>query len=225
MSKAIAVRDGDRVRTYPLKEFSDFTIADWRAMCLPPIEEGDPDAFYETIRRYVGIPKATLRKLPMAEMDRLTTALAKMQQEAEEARVASDKVVETWATDGPKEITHEGITYTVPQDLERDTVFGQWVDMDAALEGATHEPEVMAAICACLLVEKGGEYEGFHKTVERFDSLPVRTAMALTAFFLQRSERLTASMLRCMQRRMMRLQQGSGQTEAPLTNDGGGGVA
>ena len=223
MSKAIAVRDGDKVRTYPLKDFGDFTIADWKRLCLPPIE-GD-DAFFEEVRRYVGIPKATLMKLPMVEVDKLTTALAQVSKEAQEAKAEAERLADVWKDEGPNSIEFDGVQWRVPKALELDTVFGQWVDMDAALDGATHEPEVMAAICACLLVEEGKEYEGFHKNVERFDAMPVRTAMMLTAFFLQRSERLNNALLRSMQRRTMLLLPAQGQTVIASTNDGDGGQA
>lgn len=201
--KAIAVRDGDTVRDYTLKPFGEFTIADWKRLCLPPVE-GD-EALYEEIRRYVGIPKATLRKLPMSQMDVLMSALADLRKEADMALNEASRLSEVWKDEGPNTIEFDGVTWRVPKSIDMDTVYGQWLDMDVALEGATHEPEVMAAICACLLVEEGKEYEGFHKTVERFESMPVRYAMMLTAFFLQQSERLKQAISRSMKRRVMSL--------------------
>ena len=89
-----------------------------------------------------------------------------------------------------------------------DTVYGQWEDMDVLLEDATTEPEVMTAICAVLLVEQGKEYDGFHKTQERFETLPARVAMGLVAFFLTTSERLRVTIQQHTRRRVMSALQG-----------------
>lgn len=221
MSQYVRIKDGDKVREYPLRPFTEFTIADWKALCIPKAE--GPDAFYEEVRRYVGIPKAALRRMSAADFDRITEALVTLRKDADEAQATSERIAGNWDEEGPRTIIHEGITYTVPQDLAQDTIYGQWVDMDLALDGATHEPEVMAAICACLLVEEGKEYEGFHTTLERFNTLPVRTAMMLTAFFFSKGERLRNALDRSMQRRMMSSRQGLGPKATSSTNDGEGG--
>jgi hypothetical protein len=106
-----------------------------------------------------------------------------------------------------------------------ETVYGQWVDMDIALEGAEHEPDVMASICACLLVEQGKEYEGYQKTRERFETLNVTMAMRLTAFFLSTSERLRTAIALSTSRRVMSLQHALDRVATasmPITKDGTG---
>lgn len=181
-------------RQYRVPDFASMTIAQWREVSQPH-EGGD----LEDLHHFSGVPIDVLKRLSVAQGEVLMDALIKAKIEAEK------RAIEVNGEDylNPQEITHEGITYTVPQDLERDTVFGQWVDLQAATDGATTDAECMADICAALLVEKGKKYEGLTVNLERLQTLPARVAMGMTAFFLGRSERLRNVMARYSSRHLM----------------------
>lgn len=199
MSQYIAVTDeqGKR-REYRIPDFGILTVEQWMEMSKPHEQEGH-DGLIEDLHRFSGIPKKHIRKLPPGEADKLIEALVKLRTDAE-ARDAEVRG-EDWRN--PATIEHDGITYTVPQDLEQDTCFGQWMDLDAALEGVTTEAEAMLDICAAMLTEQGKEYEGLKVNQHRMRTLPARVAMGLTAFFLGRSGRLKSAMRRCMSRLVM----------------------
>lgn len=221
MSQYIALVDEKGIRReYRVPDFASLTVAQWREMRKPSDATGH-DALIEDLHRFSGVPKKHLRKLPPGEADKLIEALVKAQQEAE-AR-AAEVNGEDWRN--PLTITHEGITYTVPQDLERDTVFGQWMDLDAALQGAESDADIMADICAAMLVEEGKEYPGLTANLDRMQTLPARVAMGLTAFFLPRSERLRSAIHQYSMRRVTSLLQGQGQEAASSTTGTPSGTA
>jgi len=212
MSQYIAVTDehGKR-REYRMPDIGILTVAQWVELCKPNEADGH-DGLIEDLHRFSGIPKKHIRKLPPGEADRLIHALVKLRTDAE----ARDAEVKGEDFSNPSTIEHDGITYTVPHDLEHGTCFGQWVDLDAALEGITTEAEAMADICAAMLIEQGKEYEGLSVNLERMQTLPARVAMGLTAFFLGRSERLRSVMLRSMNRLVTSRLHGQG-LEAPTS--------
>lgn len=221
MSQYIAVTDehGKR-REYRIPDIGILTVAQWVELCKPNESEGH-DGLIEDLHRFSGIPKKHLRKLPPGEADKLIEALVKVRTDAE-ARDAEVKG-EDWRN--PATIEHEGVTYTVPQDLEHGTCFGQWVDLDAALEGVTTEAEAMLDICAAMLIEQGKEYEGLSVNLECMKTLPARIAMGLTAFFLGRSERLMSVMLRCTSRLVTSRLQGLGPEALTSTQGTASGTA
>ena len=196
---AVVDESGTR-REYRIPEWGTLTVAQWRELCKPYPEGMDGrDALIEDLHRFSGVPKKHLKRLTPGEADKLMSALVLVRTEAEKR--ASEVAGEDFTN--PTTITHEGVTYRVPRDLEHDTVFGQWVDLEGTLQGAETEAEIMAAICAALLVEEGKEYEGLTATLQAMETLPARIAMGLTAFFLPRSERLRSAMARCLARLMM----------------------
>ena len=219
MSNAIRIKDEEgNAREYRVPPWREWTIADWRRLCLPIHDLTGLDAFHEELKRVSGIPLKYLRRLPAAEVDKLVDAILAIRNEAEAARNAADDIAKRWEADGPKVVEFDGTRWTCPASLDMGTTYGQWVDLDNALDGAQHEPEVMAAICACLLVEEGKEYEGYHLTLERFDRMPVAVAMQVCAFFLNSSERLRNAIARYTSRLAMSLQHVLGQAEATLTS-------
>ena len=221
MSQYIALVDEKGVRReYRVPDFASLTVAQWREMRRPHDATGQ-DGLIEDLHRFSGVPKKHLRKLPPGEADKLIEALVKAQQEAEKR--AAEVNGEDWRN--PTTITHEGVTYTVPQDLERDTTFGQWVDLDAALQGSDNDAEIMADICAAMLVEDGKEYAGLTANLDRMQTLPVRVAMGLTAFFLLRSERLRSAIHQHSMRRVTSLLQGQGQEGSYSTTGTPSGTA
>ena len=202
MSNYIAVREGDTVKEYKIPTFGEFTVAEWLRLCIPANTEEGEAKWMEEIKRMTGIPLKALRKLTISEYDKLVDAYVQLRTEAS-ARQAE---VQTDFTN-PEFIEHEGVKYIVPKDLERESA-AQWIDLNAALDKADTEPEVMANICGCMLVPEGQEYAG--PITDKMHTLPVRTAMGITAFFLSRSERLRTSIDRSTKRRVMSLLQGQG---------------
>lgn len=197
MSYYISVKDGDVVKEYRVPSFDEFTIAEWVRLCLPENTEQGQAQLMEEVKRMTGIPLKALRRLPMGEFDRMCDAYVALRTEA------ALRQNEVGGVDfaNPSTIEHKGVTYAVPTDLARDTITGQWVDLIACLEGKTHEPEVMEAICGRMLVPVGQQYDG---PVD-MNELPVRVAMGLTAFFLGRSERLKTLIAEHSRRRLMSL--------------------
>lgn len=222
MSYYVGITDEKGVRKeYRIPDFGEMTVAEWKRLCLPVHELEGKEAVHEELKRLTGIPLKHLRRLRPDQFDELIDAYVKLRKDA------ADREAEVDGIDfaNPDTIEHEGVTYTVPKDLAMETVYGQWEDMDVLLEGATTEPEVMASICAVLLVEKGKEYEGFHKSQERFETLPARVAMGLVAFFLTTSERLKATIQQHTKRRVMSALQGLGQEGTSSTPSTVGGMA
>ena len=205
MSYYIGITDERGTRKeYRVPDFGEMTVAEWKRLCVPVHELTGKDAVHEELKRLTGIPLKHLRRLRPDQFDQLVDAYVKLRQEAANREAEVDGV--DFAN--PDTITHDGVIYTVPKDLAMDTVYGQWEDMDVLLEDATTEPEVMTAICAVLLVEQGKEYEGFHRSQERFETLPARVAMGLVAFFLTTSERLRVTIQQHTRRRVMSALQG-----------------
>ena len=221
MGYAVAITDTDGTRrTYNVPDFGELTIAEWKRLCIPTHDAQGVEAVHEDLKRLTGIPLKHLRRLSVEQVEQLTNAYIALREQAAKRQAEVDET--NYAN--PERITHDGITYVVPKDIDKEGTYGQWLDLQVAIDGATHEPEVMAAICACLLVEEGKEYEGFHKTLERFDTLPVRVAMGLTAFFFGSSERLANAISQSLTRRAMSLQPASEQEAQPLMSDTASGV-
>ncbi len=209
MSNYIAVREGDTVKEYKIPAFGEFTVEQWRMLFRPDAEADTDSAWFHEVKRFSGVPLKALRKMPISEFDRLLEAYKtlRMEASARQAEVSQDFT-------NPEFIEHEGVKYIVPKDLERESA-AQWIDLNAALDKADTEPEVMANICGCMLVPEGQEYAG--PLTEKMHTLPVRTAMGLTAFFLSRSERLRTSIARSTKRRVMSLLQGQGLADRSST--------
>jgi hypothetical protein len=215
MSKAVAIIDTDGTRReYRIPSFGEMAVAEWRDFLIPINDANDPDRLHEDLRRLTGIPLKHLRRLTVDQMDALVDAYVQLREDAAKAQQEAEGT--DWTC--PTEIDHNGITYTVPQSIDKEATYGQWLDLHHASGGGTI-PEVTAAICACMLVPKGQEYEGYHKSLEAFDTLPVRKAMGLVAFFLTSSERLRTFFGQSLARAMMSLQQGQGQEAIPSTSD------
>ena len=211
MGFAIAITDEHGVRhEYRVPECGEITVAEWARLCIPIHDLTGKNALHEDLKRLTGVPLKHLRRLSVGEMDRLIDAYVGLRRGMQEREAEVD------ATDytNPEEIEHNGVTYAVPKNLEMETTYGQWEDMDSLIDGVKTEPEMMQAICAVLLIEKGKEYEGYHKQLDAFATLPARVAMGLTAFFLSRSERVRSVTARCTRRLVMSLLQGQGQEQA-----------
>lgn len=192
MSQFIAITDEEgKRREYRIPAFGEFTVAEWLRLCLPINEEKDDrQRLDEDLRRMTGIPMAAWRRLRESERDKLVDAYVQLRIDA------ANRQQEVDAIDfrNPDRIIHEGTTYTVPKDIDNEVTVGQWADLIGALDKATHEPEVYAAICGILLVPEGKEYDGPLTTT--MQTLPVRIALGVVAFFSGRSKRLRSELIR-----------------------------
>ena len=187
-----------KYQDFNIRPFAELTVADWYDITNPPIAEGisELDATYELIQRWVKIPKAKLRRMPPAEVERLVTALGTMLGEATKAKMDEFTPEATFA--------HDGITYTVPQNIEADTTFGQWADLNSRLEGMTTDADMLPVICAVLLVPEGTEYEGsdLDSRIAAMRALPAAYALKLTAFFFASGSRLQSVMNQYLSRKL-----------------------
>lgn len=187
-----------KYQDFNIRPFDELTVADWYDITNPPIAEGisELDATYELIQRWVKIPKAKLRRMPPAEVERLVTALGTMLGEATKAKMDGFTPEATF--------THAGITYSVPQNIEADTTFGQWADLNSRLEGMTADADMLPVICAVLLVPEGEEYEGsdLDSRIAAMRALPAAYALRLTAFFFASGNRLQSVMNQYLSRKL-----------------------
>lgn len=213
MSYGITIRDTDgTARTYTVPAFGTFTVADWTRLCIPINDAEGRERIDEDLRRMVGIPKTAWRRLKEADRDKLIDAYVKLRTEAD-ARLEEVASIDFA---NPTTITHEGIVYAVPKDIDNEVTTGQWADILTALDNATHEPEVYAALCGILLIPEGKEYEA--PLTDIMERLPVRVAMGLSAFFFGTSERLRNEASRYLTRQVMSLLPERGPEEAASTN-------
>jgi hypothetical protein len=220
MSKVITLHEPDgSSHDYRILPFEDLTIADWYAITNPPIDAGtsESEATYELIRRWVRIPKTKLRRMKPADVEALVTALGTMLGLATKARMDAFTPEPTF--------TWGGITYVVPQNIEADTTFGQWADINARLETLTTDVDMLPVILAILLVEQGKEYDGtdLEARISAMRNMPVEYSMKLSSFFLSSGTRLQSVMNQYLSRRLMSalhlLQQ-----EASALSDATGGL-
>lgn len=167
-------------KRYRVKSADEMTLGDWRDLTAVKLDPKDEDAGIELVKRHTGIPKKLLRKLSPASADSVFTALGAMLAEAKLMKAKEDYEL-------PTEYTLNGVTYTVPQDLERDTVAGQWWDLEACTK-VEHDAEAMAECLSILLVEKGKEYDASGNR-ETFMRMKMADAFGMSAFFFDNNER------------------------------------
>ena len=131
-----------------------------------------------------------------ADVEALMTALGTMLGQATKARM------DAWTPEAT--FTWGGITYTVPQNIEADTTFGQWADINARLETLTSDVDMLPVILAILLVEQGKEYDGLDldARISAMRHLPVEYAMKMSAFFFVSGTRLQDVMSRHLSQRL-----------------------
>ena len=213
MSQYIALTEPDGTRKeYRIPTSGEFTVAEWLRLCLPINEAPtDRERIDEDLRRMTGIPKTAWRRLREAERERLVDAYVQLRIEAAKRQEEVDAIDYR----NPERITHEGITYRIPQDVDNEVTVGQWADLIAALDKADHEPEVYAAICGTLMVPEGEEYT--QPLTDRMQSLPVRIALGVSGFFCERSARLRSELDRYSMRRVTSLLQELQQEAMPST--------
>lgn len=186
------------VKIYRVKDFDELTLADWRALTHPAPPEPDVERAYEhtveMLHRHTGITMDELRRLNPANADKLVDAIRETIRLAMEAKAGAEHI------DPPLTIEHEGMVYAVPQDLEQDTIAGQWLDFEAAFR-LECEADIMIRTLCILLVPEGQEYDGKpdsrQATMER---IPMSAAFHMSAFFFDRNERYRQLMSRSFNR-------------------------
>ena len=188
-----------RAITYRVRGIDELTVKDWCDISYPPVsvEASDVEATIQLIQRWLKIPRRDLMRLQAGEMTRLVTGLGQMLGHAAKMRI------DAW--NPPKEWKYKGKTYVVPQDLEEDTVWGQWVELNAALDDMKDERDLLPMVCAHLLTEKDKPFDtdDIPTRLAVFRAAPVEFPMKLTVFFLDSGSRLHDCMSRFMRSQVM----------------------
>lgn len=183
--------------TVKVKGAQDLTLADWKELTPIAIDpKVDPlDATYIMVERFTGIKQSDLDKMPMKGVGQIVDWIGGQLAEAQSGSDRFKKAIEedTGYTP-PATIKIAGKKYSVPQDIELDTVFGQWVDWQG-WDAPQHEADISAEILAFMLVEEGQEYSGTPRDkVEAMMQCKMCIAFELAAFFFANSERFRSAM-------------------------------
>lgn len=201
---------------YPIKTLDDLTVGEWLAMSIPEaVEKEDP---LEVVSAWTGIPMDKLHRMPIGSVDQIAEHVG--QELVQAASAKSDE----WKPGEAVEIL--GKRFKVPLNIEADTIYAQWVDINARVENATNERDIIPTILAILLVEEGTDYDG-GKIADRmafFNGAPAVFGLRMTAFFFANGKRLRDVMSRYTNRRLSYVQQ-SLQAVATALNNGTDGSA
>lgn len=220
----------DGGKSYTCLDFDELTLADWRRLTIPKLIEGDVvdqlAVSHEMIRRHTGIPIAQLRRARPADVDALIDAIG------ETLRLAAEAMMEDPDYRPPKTLAIGTRTFTIPADLERDTIYGQWCDL-ASIDGMEHEADIYTRILAVLLTEgepyDAGQVAGRSKLL--LDARMVEV-FPLCAFFFSNNERFRNAVNLALDRyrtsMLLRLRpvpstaSKSSSTDTPTTSDPSG---
>lgn len=185
MGILIRVPYGDKVKEFTVKEH--LTLGDWKELTAIEQPKGK-DAQYELLSKFTGIPRGRLKMIRTGDLDTMMEAMGGALAELQAVRVADLPPL-------PKTIEHEGATYTVPQDLNRDTVIGQWWSLEK-VDRIEHEADVHIETLNVLLVPEGQEYDAVDRR-DIWSRFPMRKAFELASHFFDNSERYKRETSRC----------------------------
>ena len=147
MKITIQLPKGEKVYTAP--EWDTITIGEFRAL-LESLKVSEQQA----VSTFTGIPMKYVGKMNMAQVGEITTAIAEL---CAHAAVGSAAFHEALTNDDgyvpPQTVTFGGKTFTVPFDLEMETVWGQWVDWEG-WQPPENEADYLAQSIAFMLVEE-----------------------------------------------------------------------
>ena len=194
----IEITDNGKAKQYHLKEPGTLTVADYRLLKAEPLDDAldERERLVELLKRLTGIPKTHLRRIPMAQFTAMLDTMAIHVEQLGKDIAAAD------ASDPATTFEFKGTTYTVPQDIEADTVYGQWEDLHNVLipQAGTSEADIAKAICAAMCLPEGMEYSGavVKQSMEDFEALPVSIALAVSAFFFASNKRFSKDTSRCI---------------------------
>jgi hypothetical protein len=181
-------------KTYKVKSYEELTLGDWKDLTGMGVEQ-DPlkalDMGYKLLERHTGIKTKLLHRLPTGEVQKLLDALGESLVKAHQGTQAFNKALEEDEAGyvPPKTIKVGKDQYSVPYDLEFETVYGQWADWNS-WDVPEHESDLVAEVLAFMLVKVGEEYGGTPKAkVAQMMDVPMAQAFDLCAFFFARSAR------------------------------------
>lgn len=205
------------VTEYTVKTLDTVTVDEWLTMAIPDaIEKEDPMA---VVSAWTGIPIDKLHRMPVGSVDQIADLVGKALVEAAAAKE------DEWKPEPTVEVL--GQRFKVPQNIEADTIYAQWVDINARVENATNERDIIPTILAILLVEEGTDYDG-GKIAERmafFNGAPAVFGLRMTAFFFANGKRLRDVMSRYTSKRLYSVQQSLQQAATALNNGTDGSAA
>ena len=202
---------------YPIKTLDDLTVGEWLAMSIPEaVEKEDP---LEVVSAWTGIPMDKLHRMPIGSVDQIAEHVGQALVQAASAK--SDE----WKPGGAIEVL--GKRFKVPLNIEADTIYAQWVDINARVENATSERDIMPTILAILLVPEGEDYNGSKINERRafFGGAPALFGLWMTAFFFANGKRLRDVMSRYTSKRLSFVQQSLQQAATALNNGTDGSAA
>ena len=217
----IEITDNGKGRKYHLKEPGQLTVADYRLLKSEPLDDAldERERLVELMKRLTKIPKTHLRRIPMGTF---ATMLDKMSDHVEQL---GKDVEASEAADPSTTFEFNGATYAVPQDLEAETSYGQWGDLQNVLipQAGTNEADIIKAVCAGLCMPEGEEYTAAHvqANLEAFDELPIATALAVCAFFFGSSKQFRTDISRSILHSLTLRLHKQGQELTPTPSDTG----
>ena len=203
----IEVLDKGRKRTFRVKAIDELNVREWADLMVPAMDLGeDPEAAYthtlNLVKRHTGIPDDLLRRMPIGQVDAIITAMVGLVDDMNAATAEAKRIAKAWSEEGPNHWTWKGVTYTVPQNLETDTTFDQWMFIQAHLGRLQWEAQAMSVVCAALLIPKGEEWDNDEAAgrVALYDEAPALLPLRVASFFLSRSDRLRTAVEGSMSR-------------------------
>lgn len=163
-------------KTYRMRTADELVLDDWHAINGEPF----PTDQSEMVEHLVGIisrvttlPKAKLRKVRMADLEQAVESITQVLERAVQAQQAT----------APDAFEFDGVTYTVPRNLE-DLEYQRWHTFNTALNGVDKEVDAFALSLACLCVGPA-DFDGIDVAAlaDKFKKLPMFTALTVCAFF------------------------------------------
>lgn len=195
---------------YTVKTLDTVTVDEWLTMAIPDaIEKEDP---LSVVSAWTGIPLDKLHRMPIGSVDQIADLVGKGLLEAAAAKE------DEWKPDPTIELL--GQRFTVPQNIEADTIFAQWADINARVENATNERDIIPTVLAILLVPEGEDYDGSKVSERRafFGGAPALFGLRMAAFFFGSGKRLPDVMSRYTNRRLYSVQQSLQQAATALSS-------
>lgn len=190
---------GTEIRTIRVKSCHELTIQDWKD--LTPIEDkpGEFDhpmfdlnpgqnRLYKTVEIFTGLTQEELDRVKTGAMREISKIIG---DHLALAKKGSDEFQKACLEDNgwtpPKKISIAGKSFTVPQEIDKDTVWGQWIDW-SAWKAPEHEADLVAEVLLFMLVEEGKEYGSFgQEKVDIIMQCPMMSAFEMCAFFFDKS--------------------------------------
>ena len=189
----IELHDGTRKRSFRVRKADELTVRQYIDATCPPLAVEDPmELMRETLRRFTDIPEDLIGRIPIGQLQAIDAFLADNVETINREGAEAKRLAKVWRGEGPKTFEHGGVTYTVPQNIETDTTFDQWLFIHANMQAVEFEAQAISIVCAALLLPVGEAWDSAKAgdRVAMWDAAPWVVPMRITAFFLTMSERL-----------------------------------